>query len=259
VGCAPSVRGTGTVVEGGMGVTKFRSPFSYYGGKSKIAHLYPPPKHDKIVEPFAGSGAYSFLYWERDITVNDLDPITASIWRFLVSDSALDDVELMVPAKVKAGQKVSDLLPQNASKGLLALLRAEANRGTQGGRGVHDQITSMAEKCWNGRLKRKLLEEVIPRVSHWKVTSQDYTNLPDVKATWFIDPPYSNTAGKRYRTCEIDYEELARWTCNRKGETIVCENQGADWLPFDQLGSSARGIKSRYQHRDAQEVIFHAS
>ena len=28
--------------------------FSYYGSKSKIVHLYPTPKFDKIIEPFAG-------------------------------------------------------------------------------------------------------------------------------------------------------------------------------------------------------------
>ena len=30
--------------------------FSYYGSKSKIAHLYPAPQYDRIIEPFAGSG-----------------------------------------------------------------------------------------------------------------------------------------------------------------------------------------------------------
>ena len=30
--------------------------FSYYGSKGKIVDYYPPPKHKKIIEPFAGSG-----------------------------------------------------------------------------------------------------------------------------------------------------------------------------------------------------------
>ena len=31
--------------------------FSYYGSKSKIVDYYPPPKHKKIIEPFAGSAS----------------------------------------------------------------------------------------------------------------------------------------------------------------------------------------------------------
>ena len=30
--------------------------FSYYGSKSKIVGYYPKPEHNKIIEPFAGSG-----------------------------------------------------------------------------------------------------------------------------------------------------------------------------------------------------------
>jgi len=33
--------------------------FSYYGSKSKIVDYYPPPKHKRIIEPFAGSARYT--------------------------------------------------------------------------------------------------------------------------------------------------------------------------------------------------------
>ena len=33
--------------------------FYYYGRKKQIAKYYPEPKYDTIVEPFAGSAAYS--------------------------------------------------------------------------------------------------------------------------------------------------------------------------------------------------------
>lgn len=238
-------------------MTNFRSPFSYYGAKSKIAALYPAPQCDVIIEPFCGSAAYAFMYWERQVLVNDLDPITASIWRFLTSSHAADDVERYVPETVRAGLRVSDILPETCDAGLLGLLRAEANRGTQGARGCHDQITPMAEKCWNARLKRKLLDVVIPRVAHWQVSEDPYDVLPNIRATWFVDPPYANSAGGRYRTNAVNYMALAKWCRARNGQVIVCENEGARWMAFHPLGSSARGIKSRYQKADTQEVVWY--
>ena len=36
--------------------------FSFYGGKRRLARFYPPPQHDVVVEPFAGSASYSVTY-----------------------------------------------------------------------------------------------------------------------------------------------------------------------------------------------------
>lgn len=41
--------------------------WSYYGSKTKLVDLYPPPKFDKIIEPFAGTAKYSMKYWENDV------------------------------------------------------------------------------------------------------------------------------------------------------------------------------------------------
>jgi site-specific DNA-adenine methylase len=235
-----------------------KAPLSYYGGKSKIAHLYPAPSHSLIVEPFAGSAAYAWLHRRdglgnrRDVWLNDLDARTHSIWKFLVSPEALDAVELYVPDSVTAGMKVSDIIPSEFP-GLIELCRAEANQGTQGAKGVHDQVTSMGAKCW--KVKRKL-REVIPEVAHWQITNHDYKDIINVEATWFIDPPYSNPAGSRYRTNDIDYEHLGWWCLNRKGQVIVCENYNADWLPFERFNHDRVSIRSRYQKANAQEVMF---
>jgi site-specific DNA-adenine methylase len=34
-------------------------PFAYYGAKHGLASKYPRPRHPVVVEPFAGSAAYS--------------------------------------------------------------------------------------------------------------------------------------------------------------------------------------------------------
>lgn len=148
--------------------------------------------------------------------------------------------------------KVSEIVP-NELPGLQEICRAEANQGTQGAKGVHDQITKMGAKCW--KVKRKL-REVIPEVAHWKITNHDYKDLINVEATWFIDPPYSNAAGGRYRTAGLDYEHLGWWCLNRKGQVVVCENRGANWLDFSPIKHPRVSIRSRYQKADAQEVVW---
>jgi hypothetical protein len=50
-------------------------------------------------------------------------------------------------------------------------------------------------------------------------------------ATWFVDPPYAR-AGRHYRFRVGDYQALADWCRTRHGQVIVCEQQGASWLPF---------------------------
>jgi hypothetical protein len=240
-------------------LSKFKGAFSYYGSKSKIAHLYPPPERELVIEPFAGSGAYSWLHRRNPVTgslravwLNDLDPRTYSIWKFLTSPDASAIVESYVPDTVVAGQKVSELIPVDYP-GLIEVCRAEANQGTQGARGVHDQITSMGAKCW--KVKRKL-REVIPEVAHWTVTNASYEDLLNVDATWFVDPPYFGDPGRRYRTSTVDYEALGWWCINRRGQVIVCENSGADWLPFKSFDHSRVSIRSRYQKADRKEVMW---
>jgi hypothetical protein len=233
-----------------------KSAFSYYGGKSKLAHRYPAPTEDLIIEPFAGAASYALLHGaERDVWINDLDPITYSIWQFLTSDDALDWVKQYVPVTVALGARVSEMLPADAPAGMHALLRAEANHGTQGSRGVRDVVTGLGQKGWT-RLHDRM-DWVIPRVAHWHVTNTDYAEILDMTATWFIDPPYDNAAGLAYRTPFVSFDALADWTVNRSGQVIVCENAGATWLPFEPLTNTRLGVKSRYQTSNVGEVIWH--
>lgn len=236
-------------------MSKIHSAFSYYGGKSKLAHLYPAPKHDIIIEPFAGGASYSFAYAERQVVLNDLDKHTVAIWQFLTSPNAADIVDSLVPSMVIAGQRISEILPTTADRGLIQLLCAEANQGTQGTGNGRDKITTRGAVIWNRLLKRKLLEVVIPKVAHWQVHEGPYDWLENQKATWFVDPPYQNPAGARYRTNMVDFNHLSEWCQDRKGQVIVCENEGADWLPFVHL-SKRRGFHTSHQKTNIAEVVW---
>ena len=73
------------------------------------------------------------------------------------------------------------------------------------------------------------------------------------EATWFIDPPYQ-VAGRHYRfgSEQLDYARLAKWCRSRPGQVIVCENEGADWLPFRPLAA----VKTTRAKRRSKEVIW---
>jgi 16S rRNA G966 N2-methylase RsmD len=97
----------------------------------------------------------------------------------------------------------------------------------------------------------------IPRIAHWTLTTLSYDELSNIKATYFVDPPYNNAAGKKYATSDINYSHLADWCRLRQGQTIVCENAGAEWLPFNTLTAQRRGIHyGTVDERKAGEVVW---
>ena len=69
--------------------------FSYYGAKTNIIDLYPIPKFDKIIEPFAGSARYSLKYFEKDILLVDKYPVIVEIWHFL-QDASENDIKKLL-------------------------------------------------------------------------------------------------------------------------------------------------------------------
>src|SRR5687767_6085085 len=81
--------------------------WSYYGNKSKIVHLYPPPKHQVIIEPFAGTARYS-LYntnWKRDVILYDKFKKIIDVWKFLQQASEKDILGL---PKIKQRENLDD-------------------------------------------------------------------------------------------------------------------------------------------------------
>lgn len=90
---------------------------------------------------------------------------------------------------------------------------------------------------WNGwNEKKKIIAKDIEKIRHWNVCLEDYVNIPNIRATWFIDPPYQ-FGGHRYEYSNksIDFNYLGAWCREREGQIIVCENTKADWLPFKPL------------------------
>jgi hypothetical protein len=200
--------------------------FSYLGAKTRTVHLYPTPKHRLIIEPFAGSARYSLFHCDRDVWINDASERIARIWKWIQSASR-EDIENL--PHLQRGQDVRQLkgLPDEARD----LIGFACGRGQT----IPANVLSgwAADTMDVRRMKCRLLDR-LEDIRDWRVSSLDYLELPDIEATWFVDAPYQH-AKHQYPENDIDYDELAVWCQSRSGQVIVCEAQGATWLPFEPL------------------------
>lgn len=197
--------------------------FSYYGSKSKIVGKYPGPKFNQIIEPFAGSAQYSFKYWDRDVWINELHQPVYELWQWLVQDAKPIDF-LKLPVFQPKERIDMEPGPQRT------LVAFESNRGTETPRNVAGKFNRWI------KAGRQRMADNIYKVKHWKVTQLDYCDLPDVDATWFIDPPYQ-FGGHEYTIGGkgFDYAACRQFCETRRGQVIVCENTKADWMDFRPL------------------------
>lgn len=213
-------------------MTALRPFFTFFGGKWRAARHYPAPTHDVILEPFAGSAGYALRHPDRAVILNDIDPVIAGTWDYIIR--APEREVLALPLFDGTWETVDDLnLPQEARW----LIGWWLNKGTvrpmkSPSRWVRDAGENLGENYWGAGVRARIAAQQ-RHVRHWIVTNRDYAALPNVAATWFIDPPYAE-AGRKYRhgAGAIDFPALADWCRGRDGHVVVCENVGADWLPF---------------------------
>ena len=201
-----------------------RPLFSYFGGKWKHVPRYPLPEGDTIVEPFAGAAGYSTAYYGRKVILVEKSPVIAALWRYLIAVKPSEILKLPI---LRAGEKVSDIPGLCPEARTLVGLRIG-----QGSQAPRDTASPWGSENWNDRAKETLALQV-ELIRHWKIIEGDYSKAPNVKAPWFIDPPYQ-VEGFRYLASgdAIDFPKLGAWCRSRKGLVMVCENEGADWLPF---------------------------
>jgi site-specific DNA-adenine methylase len=195
--------------------------FSYYGSKSKIVDYYPPPKHKRIIEPFAGSARYSLKYWQNDVLLE--------VWNYLKNASEQDILKL---PELKIGESLDNYTQlSDIEKKFLGFVIAK------GGSSPRKKASMFATSRSPGRTETAMGFELkktaknLFKIKHWEIKLADYNELLNEEATWFIDPPYQ-FGGHVYRYNKIDYTALSEWCKTRKGQAIVCENTKADWLSF---------------------------
>lgn len=199
--------------------------WSYYGSKSKLVDFYPPPKFDKIIEPFAGSAKYAMKYWDREILLMDKYSVVVQLWKWLQKQSRKNILEL---PKLTKGDDLRCLdLPKEAKY----LIGFSINKGSVSPRNI---VTEWGEKGW--AYSRVWIADNIFKIKHWEIVQGSYEYLQNENATWFVDPPYQ-FGGEHYKesTANIDFGKLSDWCKSRNGQVIVCENTKADWLDFKSM------------------------
>ena len=224
--------------------------WSYYGAKTNIIDYYPAPKFDKIIEPFAGTARYSLKYFDRDILLIDKYDVIVKIWKWMQKCSPSDILKL--PRFIKKEQNINDFnFDCDEAKYLFGFLLKKGVERPQ--KKSTKWVYEMRPNFINYSLKR--ISSNLFKIKHWKIELDDYKNVKNENATWFIDPPYQ-FGGHAYveSNKKIDYKYLHNWTLERYGQIIVCENMKADWLDFIPMinqyvrkGKYLEAIYSNYQ------------
>lgn len=232
-------------------IVGLRPFFGFYGGKWRDSpRHYPSPSHETIVEPFAGSAGYSLRCHDRKVVLFEKDPVLAAIWKYLIKVSSK---EILRIPDLRSGETVDDLKICQEARWLVGFW---LNRGVSAPRKSPSKWMRARIRpgsFWGERV-RTLVAAQVPAIRHWTVHNRSYQDGPSPGvATWFIDPPYQR-AGKHYKfgSESIDYLELAQWCMERRGQVIVCENKGADWLPFTPLAT----VKTTRVRRRSKEVVW---
>lgn len=235
--------------------------FSYFGGKWRAAPHYPAPEYNTIVEPFAGAAGYAVRYYDRKVVLLDVDPIICGIWDYLIHVSG-DEVrrlpvdfnstdDLAIPAEAK------HLIGFWLNKGTAAPCKTPGFWMRKAHDGGYTTGGSAPSNWWGPEVRERIASQV-EAIRHWEIKQASYQAAPDTDATWFVDPPYAE-AGRHYRFSEVDFTALADWCRSRSGQVMVCENAGADWLPFQPFKSikaSAGKQKASKGHR-SEEVLWY--
>lgn len=225
--------------------------FKWFGSKWSLSKHYPPPIHDDIIEPFAGSAGYSLRHHPKRVHLYDANQQIRDLWSFLIRATESDIRE--IPINVPVGSDIREL---GLSHGQALLLKMW-------------QRTNNVGECWTispwGHLPGQWTESTRARVAeqhlaiaHWRVLDNEWCG---VNRTWFVDPPYQY--GYQYRCNPIDYNQLADDVkyIARDNQVIVCEAMAKDgrcpdWLHFTPFRKQVTSRRKAENHHHSSELIY---
>lgn len=227
---------------------KLKPFFCFYGGKYRAAPYYPKPIHNIINEPFAGGAGYSIRNYSKNIILNDVDPVIFGVWHYLINSDYKEIMSLPIDI-----EHIDELNVNQEAKWLIGFWLNKAT--TRPGKQFSSWSSSRPNSFWGSVIRERIASQV-SYIKHWKIYNKNYLDIDNNNATWFIDPPYNNKAGSHYKHHKINYTELGNWSKNRNGQIIVCEQLGANWLPFEYF-REIRTSEGKYGKGKSKEVIFY--
>ena len=200
--------------------------FCYYGGKWRAAPHYPAPKYDRIIEPFAGAAGYSTRYPHKKVVLYEKDPNLLTLWDYLINVS---ESEVRALPLLGRDGLVSDLKCSAAARILIGFWTNKASSAPRNQFSSWGKAGTHSDSHWGEAIRDRVASQV-SSIRHWSVR-EDYNNARDWFATFFVDPPYQK-AGKHYQRPFTDFDGLGEFCKSLSGQVIVCEAEGANWLPF---------------------------
>lgn len=234
--------------------------WSYYGAKTNIIDLYPKPKHDLIIEPFAGTARYALKYFDHNVILCDKYHVVVKIWKWLQLCSPNDILSL---PRFKHGQNYKEhKFDCEEQLFLISFIHGSGDAKPRN----YPTIRKTIDRPNHVNYTLKRIANNLHKIKHWTILQADYDTIPNQPATWFIDPPYQ-FGGEAYHFSnkQINYPQLASWSIERTGQVIVCENVKATWMDFKpmiiQRGSIKKGTEAiwtnQYTHFDnKQQSLF---
>ena len=211
-------------------MSAFAPFFRYAGSKMTLSKShYPRPRHPHIVEPFAGSACYATTYANHQVTLIENDYDIAALWRYLISTPGQEIAKLPVK-ELRHGDDIKRLPIDYGARVLIRQCQRVGHATCWSVSKWNDTNSGL----WSER-KRDVIAAQVEYIRHWKIIERDMQAaqqelLTWEPATWFIDPPYISLP--LYDSHKIDFPRLGKWCQALKGQVIVCEAQGAEWLPF---------------------------
>jgi site-specific DNA-adenine methylase len=226
--------------------------FSYYGSKYRLCQqgFYPAPSLGNVViEPFAGSATYSVYHEPKRAILIDKDPVIVGIWNYLInaSEKQISSLPTMGYKNIYDFENALSEL-QQVERDLIGFWTAKAR--PQPSKSLGNWFTTYYKekgcRVWNEYVKDRIISQ-LPKIRKWQAILGDYDtddyfdylfliSKPWTHLTYFIDPPYSSNAGKKYKHNKINYPHLKRWIeKNKQSQIIACENQDLTyrWADFN--------------------------
>lgn len=162
----------------------------FFGSKWTLVKRreYPLPIYKCIIEPFCGGANYSMFHlqsgYKGKVILNDIDPRICMLWSWL-KKAKKEDI-LSLPVNLKPGTDITSLgLEPGATELIIKWQRVGINKCV-----TVSKWNNLGGQ-WSESVKERIAES-LQYLRNIEVLNLDYHQLPDLKGTWFIDPPYEN-------------------------------------------------------------------
>lgn len=254
---------------------KYLSPLRYPGGKRKlVTHVAAALDRngissiDRVIEPFSGGAAMSIALVEagiaRQAILNDLDPLVAAFWQVVFSEQNNELADLILDAKVTLNEweRQRSYQPKNALEKAFKCIflnrtsfsgSLHPSAGPLGGKA---QTSAHSIDCrWNPEALAQRIWQLGELDGRVRVHNEDFRKLvksyrsahtrkPELKAFWYVDPPFFRKADKLYRYWFENNDHLALRQC--------LQRMNDPWiLSYD----SCPEARQMYKHHAGRAVV----